>query len=1118
MRALAASRRTEARDAPASRPPAALAQRRSTLADPGSVVAPPIVDAGRPLEPGVRAFMESGFGRSFEQVRVHDDARAHDSARMLDARAYATGNDLVFAEGAYRPDTPTGQALIAHELAHTVQQGGVQRKAEGPMPAGTDHALEAEADRAASAVLEGRSAPRLTTLQAPRLQRAAAGDSTPAPPANTQALPLASDIPDGMVAIKDEADPKTLIVEIANYALPESKGKGDWVQQAYTDAGGGGTTGRLVFSPLITGKSIAAYKEEDGAPYKEIWLGKFGFKTTAQLAEAFDTAVSGPDDAKGAKAVKAAAKQPGVPELIAGMHKNLQDSGCDIDHIVEKQMGGTSIASNLQLLTSKVNQTSGVANYNKLVSELQKLREPGMRGEKANKFQLRIVNATVTPGPADASYHVEKLLRDGDLSGSDAVKKKVIGSPVQLQAGGQGEEVVAHDTKPTPIPAMGKRLVPGVRLTRYQRGPGGRGSKSDQVFGRFDSKAMETHGDDAGDGKIVFSAVPSGAPAAAGAGTAGSPAGAADATAAGPAGEVRDLKLPAGANRNIKFYYPYLSPGNITKLDLDPSGNLSGEGVIHPRIKFLGDLKVRFDKDRLDLVKDIDVEQMNKSAPMRAMSGFFRFTEGAFKLDLLKFVPSGTIKFTLGPKAKPYVEGDVTARAEGTTFVAEGNVKTCPTLPGLKDGSGTIAYRSDTGWSGSLKATSSTIKGATADVSMTFAEAKNGFAIAASGTISTQVRGANLVLGAEWKQNDLSLHGEVKVKKPLPMVEEVTLKGRYAKEALTLSATTKVHWKMGSVDLHGDAVVRYNRKDGDESGTFSGSVGFTVKNEKMDGKFTVALSEAGKPTGKGELAYQITPKLRPRLSVELEPSGKVKLSGEVKVADVPLSEAWPKPPNDRKSILKGSVATNIPTPIASLFVSLRVVGELGVSYSVGPMALRGLVVKASLYPFEDEKHITAHLSGSFVIPARGGLFGRFGVLIGANLAYGAAAAEGGLYVVPEVGVRGEAGVKIDADYSDEGFSFEGEAYAKGSMYGSLGIDFAVNVSALWGLANHEWTFPVAKWGPKQLGPEINITLGKVGYGKDGKITWPSLSQIDVTPKEFDPMGLLRSVLADSSGS
>jgi hypothetical protein len=57
-------------------------------------------------------------------VRVHADATAAASARALNARAYTVGRDVVFAQGQYQPATTGGRQLIAHELAHVVQQSG----------------------------------------------------------------------------------------------------------------------------------------------------------------------------------------------------------------------------------------------------------------------------------------------------------------------------------------------------------------------------------------------------------------------------------------------------------------------------------------------------------------------------------------------------------------------------------------------------------------------------------------------------------------------------------------------------------------------------------------------------------------------------------------------------------------------------------------------------------------------------------------------------------------------------------------------------------------------------------------------------------------------------------
>ena len=131
-----------------------LLQRSPSDASAGPALAPPIVhdvlgSPGRPLEPGTRATMERSFGHDFGSVRVHTDARAAESARAVHARAYTVGSDVVFADGRYAPGTEDGRRLLAHELAHVVQQGsGAGRRrcsARGwRSPAPTD-AAEAEA-------------------------------------------------------------------------------------------------------------------------------------------------------------------------------------------------------------------------------------------------------------------------------------------------------------------------------------------------------------------------------------------------------------------------------------------------------------------------------------------------------------------------------------------------------------------------------------------------------------------------------------------------------------------------------------------------------------------------------------------------------------------------------------------------------------------------------------------------------------------------------------------------------------------------------------------------------------------------------------------------------------
>jgi len=90
-------------------------------------IAPPIVHEvlrtpGQPLDAQARSFFEPRFGLDLSEVRVHTDQRAAQSARAVDALAYTVGNNLVFDSGRYDPGSREGQRLLAHELAHSVQQ------------------------------------------------------------------------------------------------------------------------------------------------------------------------------------------------------------------------------------------------------------------------------------------------------------------------------------------------------------------------------------------------------------------------------------------------------------------------------------------------------------------------------------------------------------------------------------------------------------------------------------------------------------------------------------------------------------------------------------------------------------------------------------------------------------------------------------------------------------------------------------------------------------------------------------------------------------------------------------------------------------------------------------
>ncbi|WP_406193701.1 DUF4157 domain-containing protein [Kitasatospora sp. NBC_01560] len=120
--------------------------------------APPIVAQvlaapGRPLDDRTQARMETYFGRSFGDVRIHTDQQAAQSALAVDARAYTFGRHIVFGHRLFAPESRAGRRLLAHELTHVVQQealperaGPARARIAGPESEPAEHQARSTAD------------------------------------------------------------------------------------------------------------------------------------------------------------------------------------------------------------------------------------------------------------------------------------------------------------------------------------------------------------------------------------------------------------------------------------------------------------------------------------------------------------------------------------------------------------------------------------------------------------------------------------------------------------------------------------------------------------------------------------------------------------------------------------------------------------------------------------------------------------------------------------------------------------------------------------------------------------------------------------------------------------
>jgi Domain of unknown function (DUF4157) len=148
---------------------------------------------GHPLDPGARQRMERTTGANLSDVRVHTDTNSQEAAADLGARAFTLGREIYFADGQYQPGTRGGDALLAHELAHTLQDGPAGPSPDNGLEFGTrGDRDEVEADRFARSVAAGTPEVPATTRtdsSRPVVHLDEKPGAAPAPPDVAPALP-----------------------------------------------------------------------------------------------------------------------------------------------------------------------------------------------------------------------------------------------------------------------------------------------------------------------------------------------------------------------------------------------------------------------------------------------------------------------------------------------------------------------------------------------------------------------------------------------------------------------------------------------------------------------------------------------------------------------------------------------------------------------------------------------------------------------------------------------------------------------------------------------------------------------------------------------------------------
>lgn len=290
---------------------------------------------GQPLDLATRGFFEQRLRADLSGVQLHAGREAGIEAERIGARAFTVGEHIAFAPGAYSPDTPEGRALLAHELAHVVQQQGGAARALMRAPDETPPA--ASAATPSSTILSAAAAPAGTTPAGP----------PPAAPAAAAKGPIT----------------------LPSLKLPELK--------YGTDAANSHRKAAYDAALAANVERPAGYRRADiDSRQARIWTQA---TPAATLRSALATKAPGLDAGKVYVALpRSRSLASGGTQVIVGAPNELalalrqprwdrqgqaDDHPLEIDHIVELQIGGPAYdrLSNLELLERSANGASGRA-------------------------------------------------------------------------------------------------------------------------------------------------------------------------------------------------------------------------------------------------------------------------------------------------------------------------------------------------------------------------------------------------------------------------------------------------------------------------------------------------------------------------------------------------------------------------------------------------------------------------------------------------------------------------------------------------------------------------------------------------------------------------------------
>jgi hypothetical protein len=1083
-----------------------------------NVVRDVLRSSGQPLDSGTRQGMESRFGHDFGGVRIHTDSRAADSARAVHATAYTVGQHIAFAPGQYQPHTGSGQRLLAHELAHTIQQQGIQRAPDEVTLETTPayDSLEREAEAAADAAVRGASVSVAQRPPRPLLSRQGERNWVAMSPTRYVDLVLPVVGNQRFYITHQHTTPgvsDAIAYRVSKLVLPHTKGN---VLQVYRD--------RVGASALESSTQMSA-----GFPA----VLRQGRDSTTRTLQAWAEGMGWDwncrgklwHEAGGHPALTGAAPAPCTPSTAATNDTLFErmlvgSESCNVDHKLELQFGGSSMPSNYQMLEAGGNQQAGIAILTPQRAEIARTirdREfPDASQPRPTTITLHYdsvemeggtpptpadVNcATVRQGRAQHCWQIEYCAAQvascasalcGTAPAAPGTTPAAGAAPttttMTISAGGTRADVILParpasgtttvplwDDPPGAIPPQNLRaadMIAGLYLKDYilASAPGTASAPNDRIQAYVDMRAISRRTAarppaalaSSATGMIEFSVNPS-------------------------TGEL----VRRGRSNVLRFFYPYLSEGTLN-INYDPSSGLTGTGTIRPSLPFLSraSVNVRYERGQLTAVAPIPA---NRIAPPGV-----RVTRGELGLELSpEFRPYGVLNFEAGPSARPIFTGELNAGVDANGLTFNGTINAH--LPRIDNAQGTIQYQ-NSAWSGFIVINSTQI----GIPGIRSGELRVDYSSAGpvvSGSVVLEVAGQEVTLSAVRRGSNWVYRGRGVF--TIPRLRPVNLDIETDGNRVTGSARTGID----IAGFSGDVTVNYR------DGAFSGEGTVRFARGRANGSATIRVSRARRISGTGQITYQLTPDLIGNVGIDMPETGPVRVSGSLEFTR-PI-QLFRRFGNDRELFRR---SFDIPIPGASIGpigLQARLGAGLGINYFIGPGEIRNIRVQTAFNPLEENPNIEIEAGAQLVIPAGAGLWVSIegGVAISAYIA----SISGTIRATGRAQLEGGFNAGITITYRQSRFAVEAPLELIVRPRITLSLDavaaaeagvsvFSVRTEKVWNLASYSWG----------AGFEVGLRT-RLAYASDTGFQIPSLDEIEFIRPDIDVGAILSQVFGSSS--